>query len=273
MTDLHDDPVGDIADYYDRAEETEGARLDRHQLEHDMTWRYLKRWLPASGTILEVGCATGAYTVDLARLGYRVTAVDLSQVLLEACRRRIIDGGFAERVQFVLADARRLDGLDQSGFDAVLIMGPLYHLVYEADRRKALGEAWKHLREGGVLFSTFISRYGIMGDLIRNVPGWIHDQADLRGVLDRGRDPEDHPTGGFRGYFARPQEIIPLHENLGFQTIALAGVEPGISADDESYNCLEGEERRLWLDALEEISTEPSAIGASRHLLYIGRKP
>jgi hypothetical protein len=53
----------------------------------------------------------------------------------------------------------------------------------------------------------------------------------------------------------------------------LAGVEPGISADDESYNRLEGVQRRLWLDLLDEISTEPSILGASRHLLYVGRKP
>jgi hypothetical protein len=63
-----------------------------------------------------------------------------------------------------------------------------------------------------------------------------------------------------------------LHEAIGVETLALAGVEPAVSADDESYNRLEGEQRRLWLDLLYEISTDRSIIGASRHLLYIGRK-
>jgi len=51
-------------------------------------------------------------------------------------------------------------------------------------------------------------------------------------------------------------------------------VEPAISAsdDDERYNKLEGERRQLWLDLFYEISSEPSIVGASRHLLYIGRK-
>jgi hypothetical protein len=50
-------------------------------------------------------------------------------------------------------------------------------------------------------------------------------------------------------------------------------VEPAISADDESYNRLEGQQRQLWLDLLYEISAEGSIVGASRHLLYVGRKP
>jgi hypothetical protein len=151
-------------------------------------------------------------------------------------------------------------------------MGPLYHLVEEADRKTALKEAADRLREGGVLFSAFISRFGIMGDLMKNLTDWIENQAEVRSLVEHGHRPGDAPRGGFRGYFAKVAEIAPLHEALGFETLALAGVEPGISADDESYNRLEGEQRRLWLDLLYEISQDSSILGASRHLLYIGRK-
>ena len=64
-----------------------------------------------------------------------------------------------------------------------------------------------------------------------------------------------------------------VYTAVDMSAVLLAGVEPAISADDESDNKLEGEQRRLWLDLLFEISTEPSIIGASRHLLYIGKKP
>jgi hypothetical protein len=112
-----------------------------------------------------------------------------------------------------------------------------------------------------------------MGDLLKNMPDWIDDQVEVGSLLARGRRPDDYPRGGFRGYFARVAEIAPLHEAIGFETVTLAAVEPAISADDESYNRLQGEQRRLWLDLLYDISTEPSIIGASRHLLYIGKKP
>ena len=266
------DNVDDIAVFYNRNQESEQSRLDRHQLEWDLTWRYLDQYLPRQGTILEIGSATGRYTLELARRGYAITCLDLSKVLLEKCKENVAREGLEKQVQFVLADARNLGGVVKTAFDAVLLMGPLYHLVLETDRKTALKESFDCLREGGTLFSSFISRFGLISDLIKNVPNWIEDQADVWSVLEHGKDNEDHPRGGFRGYFAQPREIIPLHEGLGLHTLVLAGVEPAIAADDESYNQLQGKQRQQWLDVLYSMSTEPSILGASRHLLYIGQK-
>ena len=267
------DDISDIAAMYNRDPEYEHARLEQHQLEYDLTWRYLERYLDPGGTILEVGAATGRYTLELARRGYMVTAVDLSAAQLEHCRQRLADQGLEQRVRLVVADARNLSQVEEKGFDAVLLMGPLYHLVLEADRKLALKAAFDRLRPGGLLFSAFISRLGILGDMLKNVPKWIEDQAEVWSLIREGKDPHDYPHGGFRGYFARVDEIPGLHDVMGFETLALVGVEPAISADDESYNRLEGTRRKLWLDLLDEISREESIVGASRHLLYIGRKP
>ncbi|HEX5810373.1 MAG TPA: class I SAM-dependent methyltransferase [Anaerolineales bacterium] len=266
------DDISDIADYYDSDPEREHFRLDRHQLECDLTWRYLDQYLPAQGNLLEVGAATGRYTLALAKRGYSLTSVDLSAANLEICRKALAAEGLEDRVELVRADARDLAGVPQWQFDAALLMGPLYHLGQEADRKLALQQVFDRLRDGGVLFSAFISRFGIMGDLLKDIPNWIEDPVAVRSHLETGKRPDDYPRGGFRGYFAQVAEIAPLHEAIGFETLALAGVEPAISADDESYNRLEGEQRRLWLDLLHEISTEKSIIGASRHLLYMGRK-
>lgn len=266
------DDVSDISAYYNNDPERERSRLDRHQLEYDLTWRYLDQYLPPQGNILEVGAATGRYTLELAKRGYHMTAVDISAVLLETSGGEIADRGLEAQVRFVVADARDLRVVTETGFDAILLMGPLYHLVEEADRKLALQQVFDRLRKGGIIFSSFISRFGIMGDLIRNVPEWIEDQAEVRSILELGKDPYNVRQGGFRGYFAQMSEIAPLHESIGFETLALAGVEPAISADDESYNRLQGKQRELWLNLLYEISQEPSIIGASRHLLYIGKK-
>jgi SAM-dependent methyltransferase len=266
------DDVQDIAAYYNNNALREQTRLERHQLERDLTWRYLDQYLPERGSILEIGAATGRYTLDLAKRGYQVTAVDMSAGLLEENKRSIAEAGLEKQVRFVLADARNLSEVTECDFDAVLLMGPLYHLVVEADRKAALKEASDRMRMGGILFSAFISRFGIMGDLMRNVPEWIEDQEEVRSILEHGKDPHHYPQEGFRGYFATTTEIAPLHEAMEFETLTLAGVEPAIAADDESYNRLEGKQRQLWLDLLYEISTEPSILGTSRHLLYVGRK-
>jgi len=266
------DDVSDIAAYYNNDPEIERYRLERNQLEYELTWRYLKQHLPSQGSILEIGAATGRYTLELAKHGYTVTAVDFSEALIEQNRKSIANEGLEMQVRFVIADARDLSEVTEKGFDAVLVMGPLYHLVVESDRKVALKVALDRLREGGIIFSSFISRFGTLGHLIKDKPGWIEDQAEVRSFLERGKRADDSRKGGFRGYFAQPSEIAPLHEAIGFETLLVAGVEPVISADDESYNKLQGKQRQLWLDLLYEISTEQSIMAASRHLLYIGQK-
>jgi SAM-dependent methyltransferase len=247
--------------------------LDRHQLEYDLTWRYLNQYLPSNGSILEIGAATGRYTLGLARRSYSVTAVDLSARNIDVCQKSLAEAGLEGQVQLVLAGARDLREVTEKGFDAVLLMGPFYRLIEEADRRRALKEAADRLRDGGILSSAFISRFGVLGDLMKKLPDWVENKEEVRSLLELGRSPENAlRDGGFRGYFAKVSEIAPLLEALGFETLALVEVEPAISADDKSYNKLEGEQRRRWLDLLYEISAEESISGASRHLLYIGRK-
>ena len=126
------DDLRDIAAYYNNDPERENSRLERHQLEYDLTWRYLTQYLPTQGHILEIGAATGRYTLGLAKRGYQVTAVDMSENLLEIARKRIQEEGFEEQVSLIHADARDLKGITRKDFDAVLLMGPLYHLVEEA---------------------------------------------------------------------------------------------------------------------------------------------
>ena len=266
------DDLSDIQDMYNNALETEHERLERHQLEHDLTWRYFERYLPASGSILEVGAATGRYTLTLAQRGYRITAMDFSEKLLARCQQRLTEAGFHQNVTFLVGDARNLSAMLNQEFDVVLLMGPLYHLVVEDDRQLVLREAYRCLKSGGMLFSTWISRFGILGDVMKNIPEWIEDQYEVQYYLEHGRRPDTYPKVGFRGYFAKVSEIAPVHEHVGFKTCVLAAVEPAISADDESYNDLEGPRRQAWLDLLFEVSAEPSCLGASRHLLYIGRK-
>lgn len=267
------DDISDIEAFYSGAVAAEDARLAEHQLEYDLTWRYLVHYLPARGSVLEIGAATGHYTLELARRGHAVTAVDLSPALLAAARERIAAAGLEHAVRFAVADARTLDAVPGTAYDAVLLMGPLYHLVHAADRAQALRQAVDRLRPGGIICSAFLSRLGILGDLLQRNPAWIDRTEEVRWLIEHGRRPDDQPKGGFRGYLARVEEIAPLHEAHGIETLALAGVEPAISAGDENFNRLYGTQRERWLDLLYSVSTEATTVGASRHLLYVGRKP
>lgn len=267
------DDIADIREYYDRAAHGEASRLRMHELERDITLRYFQEYLPAAGRLLEIGAGTGVYTLWLARRGHHVTAVDISEAMIETCRKRVAEEKLDTKVDCWVGDSRDLGFLAESAYDAVLLMGPLYHLVLKKDRIKALREASARLRPGGLIFSALISRFGIIGHLLKHQPDWVRKQEEVRSIIERGRELEDRPKGLWRGYYVTVEEVGLLHEESGFETLVLAGVEPAISTDDESYNRLAGETRALWLDLLYELSSEPSLVASSRHLLYIGRKP
>jgi hypothetical protein len=103
-------------------------------------------------------------------------------------------------------------------------------------------------------------------------PQVIESQENMGSVLDGGKGFE-FPLwdSSFRAYYATVPEINLLHEQQGFRTLTIAGVEPaGIT--DEKYKKLTGIQRKLWLDLLVKISEESTIVGASCHILYIGEK-
>jgi S-adenosylmethionine-dependent methyltransferase len=262
-----------IRQYYDRNPQHEWERAERHRTEFAITWKVLETYLPpAPAQVLDCGGGPGRYAIQLARRGYAVTLFDLSSENLAYARQHAQAAGVALQA-YDLGDATNLNHDAEGSFDAVLLMGPLYHLTRRENRLKALREAAGRLKPGGVLFSSMISRFGILGDLLRNGPQWIENREEVRSVIERGHDPEQTGKIGFHGYFGTADEIAPLHEKVGLETLVVAGVEPAISGHDEDYNSLEGTRRELWLDLLYELSREPSLVASSRHMLYVGRKP
>lgn len=265
------DDISDIKRLYDSDPFREETRLDRHPIEFDITWRYLTRHLPPTGHILEIGAATGRYTLELARKGYELCAVDLSEACLARACERARHEGLSDRVTCHVADARDLSGVPGTAFDAVLFMGPLYHLIEQDDRIEALRQASARLKPGGIFFSAMLSRFGLVNHLLHDMPDWIEDHEAVRFMFEFGHEPHEYPRQGFRGYYAKVDEMASLHEAVGLKTLVLAGVEPAMSYG-EAYNSLTGPARDRWLDLLFDLSSEPSLIASSIHLLYIGRK-
>jgi len=99
--------------------------------------------------LLDLGCGTGGHALELARRGYRVTGVDASAPMLSAARRKAEGLADEARPRFVEA---RLGDFDLGVVvDAALMMfAVLGYLVDEAERRAALANVRRHLRDGGL---------------------------------------------------------------------------------------------------------------------------
>jgi SAM-dependent methyltransferase len=267
------DDVTDIRGYYDADAKQEADRLIRHPIKFEITMRYLMKYLPKSGTILDVGCGPGSYAVPLAQSGYDVAGVDFSAELVQMCNSLSSDKCVADRIRTHIADARDLKFLPDETFDAGMLMGPLYHLFHREERQQAIQQVASKLKPGAPFFSAHISRIGILPHIALRAPEWIADHASVQSVMEVGHDGPTHPrAGGFRGYFATIEELPPLHEEMGIETLVIAASDPASVAVDSMFRQLSIEQQDLWLELLFAVSAEPSFRGAWPHLLYIGNK-
>ena len=255
----------DIAAYYGRGEEA--ARLRTiHRLEGVRTQELLIRYLPpAPARVLDIGGGPGWYAAWLGERGYDVELIDPVELHVEQAR--------AAGVRAKLGDARALAAADGSA-DAVLLLGPLYHLPEPADRRRALSEARRVLRPGGVLAAAAISRFAPTIDGLHQ--GFLmsprFEEAIAR-ELPHGRHEAAAHNEFTTAYFHLPGDLAEEVRAAGLKLTALVGIEGPVAYMADIDDWLDDPERRaVLLRALERIESEPSLLGASPHLLAVASR-
>lgn len=266
--------MNEVEAFYDKNPQYEWERLEHHRMEFAVTLRALKDYLPpAPAQILDVGGGPGRYAIALAQLGYEVTLFDLSKSCLELAKQKAQEAG-VKIAGFEHGDARDLSRFADESFDAILLMGPLYHLLIEEDRRRALCEARRVLKANGLLFAAFITKYAVLRWATKEEPNWIIKHPErLETLLSLGALPKRPDDTGFTSaYFAHPNEIKPLIESEGFDTLDLIACEGIISMIEGKINELTGEAFEAWVELNYKLGRDPSILGAAEHILYVGRK-
>ncbi len=259
-------------DYYSANTEAEWNRLDRHRTEFAVTLRALHDHLPpAPAEVIDIGGGPGRYAIALAGRGYQVTLVDLVQANLTVAEAKARDAGVT------LSGTLRANALDLAAvpgarFDAALIMGPLYHLLLEAERLQAVREAARVLKPGGVLAAAFVTRFAPFRDSAQGYPEWLPQNPDYAERL-LATGVHDDAAKWASAHFAHPDEIVPLMERAGLRTVELLGCEGVVAGHEQKINALTGEAWERWVDFNYRVGHDPSLRGAADHLLYIGRKP
>jgi len=265
----------EVSTYYSTFAEESRLTTGASRLELERTKEILSRVLPpAPARIVDVGGAAGAYSLWLAGQGYDVHLVDASARLVEEARRR--NERATKRIaSLTVADARSLPQESMSAA-AVLVMGPLYHLTEARDRAAALVEAFRVAAPGGLVAVAAISRYASTLDgLARNLT------RDPRFLAIRNRDLTDgqHRNGTERidyfttAFFHRPDELSSELRAAGLAEVSVLGVEgPAWILHDFDERWDDPVLREDVMDAARRLEAEPSILGASAHLLGIGRK-
>lgn len=257
--------------YYDADAQGEWARLDRDRVEFAVTLRALREYLPPPpARVLDIGGGPGRYAIELTHRGYDVTLSDISEVELLLATEKAAEAGL--RLSAVIkADARDLRAFEDGAFDAVLLMGPLYHLLEETDRQRSVLEAVRVARVGGVVIATNITRYAAIRFWAKRDPMQVVDhRARYEHQVATGKTPN---AAGFTDmYLMRTAELAALFVDTSVTHIVTIACEGVVSMIREKLNELDGQSWDYWVDLNYRLGKDPDTHGLAEHLLYVGRK-
>ncbi len=239
----------------------ENSRLNRSQAAHVeflTTVRYIEKYVKPGDRILDVGAGAGEYSLYFARHGYDVSALELADNNLKAFRAKLTE---QDRIDPVQGNALDLSRYADASFDAVLLLGPLYHLQDEADKQRCIAEARRVCRPGGHIFFAFISndfviltefgyddKYFTTGDYdkqtfrLHDFPFVFHTVDAARALLRRGG-------------------VKLLHE------VASDGVSELMA---QRINGLDEESYAQYLRYHYYVCEKPEFLGMTNHLLFVG---
>jgi ubiquinone/menaquinone biosynthesis C-methylase UbiE len=266
----------EVAAYYARGLERDRLASGPGALEFARTRALLDRYLPSPPAVVaDVGGGPGRYAVWLAERGYHVHLVDPVPLHVEQARIAARGRPEAALVRAEVGDARALRLPDTSA-DAVLLLGPLYHLIERAERLRALGEARRVCRRGGVVIAAAISRFASTLDGLRG--GYLEDPAfaAIAGgdrYDGQHRNPTRAPAYFTTAYFHRPEELAAECTAAGLVHEATLAVEgPGWLLPDLDARLADERRRAVLLATLAALEAEPTLLGASAHLLAVARR-
>lgn len=257
----------EVEHWYDHEYE-EWDRLEHHKVEFDITKMYMDRYILGERLkIFDIGGGPGRYALYLAKKGHRVTLLDLSKKNLEVAKKESKKQNIPLE-NTVHEDVLRLDQREPE-YDVVLLMGPLYHLVREEDRKTALENALRSLRPGGLIVATFISTYAPIQDHLAN----LYEIEDPQGLLKILRHGENQQDQGFTtAYFSSPEEARGLMQQYPLEELVFAGVENILGSREKEITSLDQEQYHKWMEIAFELSRDQNLLGTSQHFIYIGRK-
>jgi SAM-dependent methyltransferase len=256
-----------VLEYY--ALGLEQARLDSGSglLEFERTKEIISRHLPGVPSIVaDIGGGPGRYALWLAGLGHTVRHRDVVPLHVEQLSLAATGQG---SIEAAVGDATELD-LDDDSVDAVLLLGPLYHLTRRRDRLRALNEARRIVRPGGTVFVAAISRWAahLHGVLAQQLYRDLPDILDELGHVERHGVLRPLFPGSFTGYTHRPRQLAGEVRAAELELIDLVAVEgAAVLLADLDGRMQDPVDRRVVLDTSRALERVPELIGVGPHLL------
>lgn len=257
-----------INEFYSDYDEEGRLLRDTGRVEYITTMTYIQKYLRPGARVLEIGAGTGRYSVTLAGAGVDVTAVELVPHNLEVLQSKITEGMTIRALQ---GNALDLSMLENESFDLTLVLGPMYHLYEEADKRQAISEALRVTKTGGVVMAAYCVPDASLVE-------YVFKGGRLKEVLEDGMlDPvtfvtSSGPSAQYLFEMVRKSDIDRLMERFHVERLHYVATD-GLSwfmrrevreMDEETFEMLV----KYHLTVCEN----PDLVGATAHSLDVFRK-
>ena len=263
----------DIDSFYTATSEEGRLQLGLGPLEFERNKDLIGRFLPKNGVIADVGGGPGIYAEWLAGVGHEVHLVDPVEKHIKQANKRSKQS--KKPFKAILGEAQKLD-LPDNFADVVIMHGPLYHLQEKSERLKALSEAKRVLKPGGVLLGFAINHSA--SAIVAFVNGAIHIPEILQMCREELTSSLHHPPQNIPGiltssFFHRPRQLRDEVEEAGFAYINTFAVEGMIWLDKNYFETRADEQKKAAvMELLKLTESDQELLTLSPHMMIAGRK-
>ena len=246
----------------------EDARLRSRcgMVEFLTTMRYIQKYVRQDSRILEIGAGTGRYSHALAQKGYQVDAVELLEHNINVFQQNTLPG---EPVTIRQGNALDLSGFGDDAYDLTLLFGPLYHLYTAEEQRRALTEAIRVTKPGGVVFAAYCGSdaTAIQGGFLKGMFRELEHRALVDPVTFKLASDPPH-------LFAlhRKEDIDALMDGLPVKRLHFVGTDMATGYMADTIDQMDDELYELYLQYHFAVCERPDLVGASNHFLDVFQK-
>ena len=254
----------ELEKYYNKFNEEKRLSTRHGRVEFLTSMKYIKDYLAEfdKPRILDVGAGTGRYSVQLANEGYDVTAVELVKYNLGILKKK------ESTVKAYQGNAMKLKRFADQTFDLTLLFGPMYHLCAFEDRVKALREAERVTKPGGVILVAYI-----MNDYSVLTYGFVENH--IKECMDAGmlygdfhiQSPPDELY-----HRVRLEDIETINAATGLKRIKIIAADGPANYMRPVLNAMDEETFELFLQYHLATCERPDLMGASAHTVDILRR-
>ena len=235
-------------------------------VEYLTTMRYIEKYLRPGMRIIEIGAGTGRYSHTLAGMGYQVDAVELVEHNIRIFKQHITEG---EPVTITQGNAMDLKGFGSGSYDMTLLLGPMYHLFTEQDQRRALAEALRVTKVGGIVCVAYCN----------------NDATIIQFAFQNGRIRDPHykdlidpvtfkcfstPEELFQLY--RREDIDRLMDGFPVERLHYIGTDMATNFMRGTIDAMDDELFELYLRYHFSICERQDMVGATHHILDVFKK-